>query len=173
MGLLTAKRIECNQHRPFLQSGAEYQKMNTRRYARNKPSLHITHAGRSGNLPPKPTTRSTNSNQEESLSATLQHHQANTMAEHTNVESTQPAPNDRKLVVKVPEELLTSLRTSCAENANVSLLGRIQGKHPGLKALTAWARDTLHPSLAFLSLKANNLFEITFSTPEGRIHALT
>ena len=57
--------------------------------------------------------------------------------------------------------------------AKVSLLGRIQGKHPGLKALTAWARGTLHPSLTFLSLKANNLFELTFSDLEGRIHALT
>ena len=81
--------------------------------------------------------------------------------------------NDRKLVVNVPEDLLKSLRTTCAEKSNVSLLGRIQGKHPGLKALTAWARDNLHSSLVFLSLKANNLFEITFSSPEGRIHALT
>ena len=79
----------------------------------------------------------------------------------------------RKVVVTVPEELLTSLRSSCVEKANVSLLGRIQGKHPGLKALTAWARDTLHPSLVCLSLKANHLFEITFNSPEGRIHALT
>ena len=80
---------------------------------------------------------------------------------------------DRKVVVIIPEALLTSLRSSCVEKANVSLLGRIQGKHPGLKALTAWARETLHSSLAFLSLKANNLFEITFNSPEGRIHALT
>ena len=50
---------------------------------------------------------------------------------------------------------------------------RIQGKHPGFKALTAWARETLHPSLSMLSLKTNNLFEITFTSPEGRIHALT
>ena len=89
-----------------------------------------------------------------------------------HTEATQPT-TERKLVVNIPEELLKSLRSSCAEKSNVALLGRIQGKHPGLKALTAWARATLHPSLAFLSLKANNLFEITFSTPEGRIHALT
>ena len=81
--------------------------------------------------------------------------------------------SDRKVVVTVPEALLTSLRTTCAEKDKVSLLGRIQGKHPGLKALTAWARDTLHPTLTLLSLKANNLFEISFSDPEGRVHALT
>ena len=95
------------------------------------------------------------------------------MAAHNTTTPAQDPTSDRRLVVKVPEDLLKSLRTSCVEKSNVSLLGRIQGKHPGLKALTAWARDTLHPSLVFLSLKANNLFEITFSSPEGRIHALT
>ena len=94
-----------------------------------------------------------------------------TMAHTTNEEAEQTS--DRKLVVTVPEDLLISLRTSCAAKANVSLLGRIQGKHPGLKALTAWARDTLHPSFTFLSLKAHNVFEVTFANPEGRIHALT
>ena len=81
--------------------------------------------------------------------------------------------NEHTLVINVPEELLSSLRTSCAEKASVSLLGRIQGKHPGLKALTAWAREVLHPSLSLLTLKANNLFEVTFSSSEGRTHALT
>ena len=80
---------------------------------------------------------------------------------------------EHKIVINVPEELLSTLRNTCAEKASVSLLGRIQGKHPGLKALTAWARETLHPSLLLLSLKANNLFEVTFSTAEGRTHALT
>lgn len=80
---------------------------------------------------------------------------------------------DRKMIINVPEELLNSLRSTCAEKAAVSLLGRIHGKHPGLKALTAWARETLHPSLSLLSLKANNLFEVTFHSTEGRIHALT
>ena len=79
----------------------------------------------------------------------------------------------RKLVITVPEELMSTLRTTCVEKANVTLLGRIQGKHPGLKALTAWARKTLHPTFAFLSLKTNNLFEVTFTTPQGRLHALT
>jgi hypothetical protein len=69
--------------------------------------------------------------------------------------------------------VLASLRSTCAAKAEVSLLGRIHGKHPGLKNLTAWARDTLHPSLSLLSLKTNNLFEVTFAKPEGRIHALT
>lgn len=52
------------------------------------------------------------------------------------------------------------------------LLGRVQGKHPGLRRLTAWARETLHPTFVFLYLKANNVFEITFDSPEGRTHAL-
>lgn len=86
---------------------------------------------------------------------------------------TTPNNQERTLVIAVPVELLQSLRTTCATKANLSLIGRIQGKHLGLKSLTAWARDTLHPSLALLSLKANNLFEVTFSQPEGRVHALT
>lgn len=95
------------------------------------------------------------------------------MAEPSNTNLQQPGVQPRKLVITVPEELLSTLRTTCAAKADVSLLGRIQGKHPGLKALTAWARDTLHSSFAFLSLKSNNLFEVTFTNPEGRIHALT
>ena len=79
----------------------------------------------------------------------------------------------RKLIAKIPETVLAQLRSTCEAKAEVSLLGRIHGKHPGLKALTAWARDTLHSSLSILSLKTNNLFEVTFTHPEGRIHALT
>lgn len=88
-------------------------------------------------------------------------------------EPTSSEANPKKLVVAVPEELLATLRTTCTEKANVSLIGRLQGKHPGLKALTAWAWETLHPTLALLSLKTNNMFEVTFTSLEGRIHALT
>jgi len=84
-----------------------------------------------------------------------------------------PLEDDRELVINVPTALLESLRSKCAAKAEVTLLGRLQGKHPGLKALTAWARETLHSSLLLLSLKTNNLFEVTFTSPEGRIHALT
>lgn len=93
------------------------------------------------------------------------------MANSVGEEAIHPA-DTCKVVVTIPEALLANLRSQCDNKASVSLLGRIQGKHPGLKALTAWARATLHPSLAFLSLKANNIFEITFENPEGRIHAL-
>ena len=79
----------------------------------------------------------------------------------------------RKLIADIPETFLATLTSTCAAKAEVSLLGRIYGKHPGLKALTAWAREKLHPTLSLLSLKTNNLFEVTFSQPEGRIHALT
>lgn len=51
-------------------------------------------------------------------------------------------------------------------------MGRIQGKHLGLKNLKAWAKDTLHSSLTLFSLKANNIFEVTFEQEEGRLHAL-
>lgn len=96
-----------------------------------------------------------------------------------------PPPNDHeqpkniqhndscKLVIMIPVVLLATLRSTCAAKAKVSLLRRIQGKHPRLKALTAWARETLHPSLSLLSLNSNNLFEVTFVLLEGRIHALT
>lgn len=83
------------------------------------------------------------------------------------------AKNSRKLVATIPDQLLAALRSTCAAKAKVSLIGRIHGKHPGLKALTAWARGTLHSSLVLLSLKSNNLFEVTFLNPEGRVHALT
>ena len=91
----------------------------------------------------------------------------------TEPEKDTPPEAPRKLIASIPETVLATLRSTCAAKAQVSLLGRIQGKHPGLKALTAWARDTLHPSLSLLSLKTNNLFEVTFAHPEGRIHALT
>ena len=92
-----------------------------------------------------------------------------------DAQQAQPAQTtpDHKVVVTLPEELLTNLRTTCAEKAKVALLGRIQGKHPGQKALTAWARENLHSSLILFSVQANNLFEVTFSQLEGRLHALT
>jgi hypothetical protein len=86
----------------------------------------------------------------------------------------QPAQDtDNTILIQVPAALFTKLQTTCKEKASVSLIGRIQGKHPGHKALTAWARGTLHPSLTLLTIKTNNLFEISFSEPAGRIHALT
>lgn len=91
--------------------------------------------------------------------------------ERSNRDADQKEENT--VLINVPEEILSAMRASCAEKASVSLLGRIQGKHPGLKALTAWARDTLHPTLSLLALKTNNLFEVTFSSTEGRTHALT
>ena len=94
-------------------------------------------------------------------------------AQSSEQESPMPPTDARKLVVSIPEALLTSLISTCAAKADVSLIGRVHGKHPGLKALTAWARETLHPTLALLSLKANNLFEVTFTAQEGRTHALT
>lgn len=78
----------------------------------------------------------------------------------------------RKLIASIPHTLLALLQTTYNEKASSSLLGKIQSKDPGLKALTTWALDTLHSSLSLLSLKTDNLFEITFATPGGRIHAL-
>ena len=76
-----------------------------------------------------------------------------------------PLEDDRELAINVRTALLESLRAKCAAKAEVSLLGRIQGKYPGLKALTAWARETLHSSFSLLSVKTNNMFEITFTSP--------
>ena len=127
--------------------------------------------------PPKPAARSTDLSHllpSNSLNATL----PTPTSESQHPSGAEPendlsAEEHRKLIANIPEDILASLRSTCAAKAEVSLLGRIHGKHPGLKALTAWARDTLHSSLSFLSLKNNNLFEVTFSHPEGRIHALT
>lgn len=94
-----------------------------------------------------------------------------TMADTSEEHTTQPA-DPGKVVISVPNDLFESLRSQCDNKASVALLGRIQGKHPGLKALTAWARKNLHSSLVLLSLQANNVFEVTFDRPEGRIHAL-
>jgi len=85
---------------------------------------------------------------------------------------TQADEDSSDLVAKIPETLLATLRSKCEARASVSPLGRIQGKHPGFKALTAWARETLHSTLLLLSVKSNNVFEITFEKPEGRLHAL-
>ena len=114
------------------------------------------------NHPPYPVARSPDSNKE--LNFLLDTQTAHTM--------TPPGEGSRKLVARIPEALLATLRSHCREKASVSLLGRIHGKHPGLKALTAWARETLHPTLSLLSLKSNNVFEVTFAKAEGRKHAL-
>lgn len=93
---------------------------------------------------------------------------------HSSEQETPNSTTDtRNLVVSLADELLTSLRSTCAAKVEVSLLGRINGKPPGLRALTPWARESLHPSLALLSLKTKNLFEVTFIAHEGRTHALT
>ena len=115
-------------------------------------------------FPPTPAARSTDSDKMSSSDKNTPLHNPPRDTEH---------PGDfRKLIATIPAELLATLRTNCASKASVSLLGRIQGKHPGLKTLTAWARETLHPTLTLLSLKANNVFEVTFGSPEGRTHAL-
>lgn len=124
-------------------------------------------------FPPKPEARSNDT------SKIFPSYSLNVQIPSTTMEPPQPPrpENDvdapRKLIANIPEEVLATLRSTCAAKAEVSLLGRIHGKHPGLKALMAWARDSLHPSLSMLSLKTNNLFEVTFSHPEGRTHALT
>jgi hypothetical protein len=126
--------------------------------------------------PPKPAARSKDSVEILPSNSRNVHHTPSPEqpppAEPTSEEN--PPPEEpRKLIATIPAAVLASLRSTCAAKAEVSLLGRIHGKHPGLKALTAWARDTLHPSLTLLSLKTNNLFEVTFSHSDGRIHALT
>ena len=127
--------------------------------------------------PPMPVARSTDSNKILPSHSLNTHHQPSTeeinTSSGTTTESTKPPEEAHKLIASIPDALLASLRSTCAAKAEVSLLGRIHGKHPGLKNLTAWARATLHSSLSLLSLNTNNLFEVTFAQPEGRIHALT
>lgn len=127
--------------------------------------------------PPKPVARSTDAFEILPSNSLKVQHTTPTPEQTTpsgpTSEVNSPPEEPRKLIATIPEAILASLRSTCAAKAEVSLLGRIHGKHPGLKALTAWARDTLHPSLTLLSLKTNNLFEVTFSHSEGRIHALT
>ena len=126
--------------------------------------------------PPEPVARSLDSvKMFNSAPSTVQTHTTHTPPESvvSPLKEVPTSPADpRKLVASIPEALLANLRSKCTAKASVSLLGRIQGKHPGLRALTAWARESLHPSLALLSLKSNNVFEVTFEQPEGRIHAL-
>ena len=120
---------------------------------------------------PTPAARLTDSS-ELQISANAQTHTPTHKMEDSTEEEVNPTTDHRKVVVSIPAALLANLRSQCDSKASVSLVGRIQGKHPGLKALTAWARETLHPSLDLLSLQANNVFEVTFRQPEGRIHAL-
>ena len=144
-----------------------------------KPSVqHSRPLASVGELfPPKPEARSND------FSKILPSHSLHAPTPATPMEPSPPSGPElekaatseapRKLIANIPEEVLAILRSTCARKAEVSLLGRIHGKHPGLKALTAWARVTLHPSLSLLSRKTNNLFEVTFAQPEGRLHALT
>jgi hypothetical protein len=117
--------------------------------------------------PPDPAARLPDSTEIQHAPTPNYHPQLNQMEP-----SSGDRPDSRKVVVSIPDELLATLRSHCEAKTSVSLLGRIQGKHPGLKALTAWARDFLHTSLSLLSLKTNNIFEVTFEHPEGRVHAL-
>ena len=135
---------------------------------------------------PEPAARSTNStvrytsNQSNVHTTFMEQHssqqdQEQQAGQTSTEEQTQPRSGMdtfRKLRVQIPTDLLNTLRAKCAAKAAVSLLGRVQGKHPGLKTLTTWAKEALHPSLTMLSLKANNLFEVTFGSEEGRLHAL-
>ena len=127
--------------------------------------------------PPKPAARSTDSFEILPSHSLKVHNPAPTTESPSTSgplpELSTPHEEPCKLIANIPDEMLASLRSNCAAKAEVSLIGRIHGKHPGLKALTAWARDTLHQSLLLLSLKANIFFEVTFAHPEGRIHALT
>jgi hypothetical protein len=123
---------------------------------------------------PTPAARSTNSSEKEYFMPPA--------TQPANIREQPPFEEDeqdkrrkdkpRKLVATIPDVLLSTLRANCEVKASTSLLGRVQGKHPGLKALTVWARETLHPSLTLLSLKSNNFFEVTFANQEGRLHAL-
>jgi hypothetical protein len=126
--------------------------------------------------PPKPATRSTYSTKKHtSTTPTIQ-------PPHTNMEHTPEAldqnppthqATNRKLIATILEALLKTLKTTCDTKTSILLLGRIQGKHPGLKALTAWAWENIHQSLELLSLNSNNLFEVTFTRPGGGgIHTL-
>lgn len=123
-------------------------------------------------FPPTPAARSPDSAKMQT-SANISASTPNTQQARDFEPATQPPSGDpRKLVTTLSTGLLATLRTSCEHKSSVSLLGRIHGKHPGLKTLTAWARETLHPTLSLLSLKANNVFEVTFDSPADRTHAL-
>jgi hypothetical protein len=126
-----------------------------------------------GEHPLKPAARSTHSaaiitsEPYEAHTTNMEHRPED---QHQQTNPPQHRSSTRELTL--PDALLNKLKATCEAKASVSLLGRIQGKHPGLKALTKWAKETLHPSLALLSLKPNKLFEVTFEQAEGRIHAL-
>jgi hypothetical protein len=123
---------------------------------------------------PQPAARSTNSSEKDRFTPPAKRH-ANNKEQTPSEEEEQDRDHKdtpRKIVAAIPDALLSKLRATCEVKASTSLLGRIQGKHPGLKTLTTWARETLHESLTLLSLKSNNFFEVTFSKAEGRLHAL-
>lgn len=121
--------------------------------------------------PPQPIARLTDSNKTFETAAdaphTTTHNMARPVEEGFEGKPSTTTSDPRKLIATISDSLLAALRSTCNAKASVSLLGRIQGKHPGLKALTAWAWETLHPTLVLLSLKSNNIFEVTFETSEG------
>lgn len=135
-------------------------------------SIHPKLVARSPNSAPShfPAPRAPQQSAPTMTHATYKEDNHCTPAAHLDSNNT-PSLTNRKLIAKIPEDLLNTLRTNCANIAAASLLGRIQGKHPGLKALTTWVKETLQPSLTLLSLKSNNVFEVTFARSEGRIHA--
>lgn len=143
--------------------------------ASTRPHSSRSHMQVGVDNPPKPAAKSTNSPKihTSTTPSSQTPHSAMESAPHNGPEPLATNQEDNcKLMIKILDAFLATLRSNYATKADLSLFGRIQGKHPGLRALPAWARDTLHPSLALLSLKANNMFEVTFKSPEGMIHAL-
>lgn len=129
-------------------------------------------------FPPKPVARSHDPAPTHTHATSTLHQPALNMAQPTDDDAHHnphtPPDTSCKMVAKIPYTILETLQTSCAVKASISLLGRIQGKHPNFKALTTWAKETLRPSLTLLSLISNNVFKgrITFERPKRRIHAL-
>ena len=123
-------------------------------------------------FPPTPAARSLDSAKMQTSAKTSVSTPTTPRARDLESAVTPPSGKIWKLITTISTGLLATLRTSCKTKASVSLLRRVQGKHPGLKTLTAWARETLHPSLTLLFVNANNVFEVTFSSPKGHTHAL-
>ena len=68
----------------------------------------------------------------------LNTHPSTTTMKHSAAAQQDHTHTDEGIVhIDFPEELFAILRSKSEQKTSVSLIGRIQGKHPGFKALTA------------------------------------
>ena len=105
-----------------------YKRRSPQQTPRRRP---ITQVGM--DAPPKPAARSQDTNLKKTRDSLLTIPYPSNMDSHHQLEAAQTQPTGSKLVVTLPEDLLTTLWTSCAKKANVHYSAVFKVSIPGTK----------------------------------------